>query len=161
MELAGKGNIVPEKLPPTAETAHHHGLRVHHQIMTWLLLEESLLFDPLDWGWECNAGTLVPVTTPLDFAPSSLKNMIRCKCKITTKHPCGTKLCTCYKYGLPCLPSCEGCRGEECNNTKRSICPDEDNSPGEDNNSIDMSGRQELDNIFDILNSEFNDENDF
>ena len=50
MELAGKGTIVPEKLPPTEDAAYYHGLRVHHQIMTWSLLEENTRFDPLDWG---------------------------------------------------------------------------------------------------------------
>ena len=72
MELAGKGTIVPEKLPPTEDAAYYHGLRVHHQIMTWSLLEENTRFDPLNWGWEVNNGSLVPITTRLDNGYRSL-----------------------------------------------------------------------------------------
>ena len=157
-ELAGNGVIEPEKLPPTEDTAHYHGLRVHHQIMTWSLLEERITFDPLDWGWEHVDGFLVPTTTRLEIAPQSVKSLIRCKCKLTSKNPCGTKLCICFKYGLPCLPACTGCRGEDCHNTKKCVQQVSDDTDV----SNDAASEQPLDNnIFDILNSQFYNESDY
>ena len=51
MEMTCKGVIAPEMLPPTASAAHYHGLRVHHQIAAWSL-DESVQYDPTDWGWD-------------------------------------------------------------------------------------------------------------
>ena len=147
MELASQGVIAPEKLPPTEESAYYHGLRVHLQIMDWLLLEASS-FDPLEWGWDNVGGCLVPITNRLDIAPSSLSKLIRCSCKLTSKNPCGSRLCTCVKYGMPCLPSCSDCRGEECNNRKDQRIADEAIRGAEDE-------IRDYGNIFDIMNSEF------
>ena len=36
--------------------------------------------------------------------------------QVTTKNPCGSKTCTCRKYGMPCLSACGECRGTECTN---------------------------------------------
>ena len=36
----------------------------------------------------------------------------------TTKNPCGSKTCTCRKYGIRCLRFCGECRGTECTNSK-------------------------------------------
>lgn len=121
MELAGQAIIAPEKLPPTENTAHFHGLRVHHQVMTWRLLDKDFSFEPIDWGWELIDGTLVPITNQVDISPPSLKSFIRCNCKITSPNPCGTRACTCFKYNIPCLPACKGCRGTECNNTRCAV----------------------------------------
>ena len=35
MDLACKGTIAPERLPPSERAAIHHGLRVHYQIIEW------------------------------------------------------------------------------------------------------------------------------
>ena len=119
--MACKGTIYPEKLPPTQRSCYFHGLRVHFQIMKWIYLEGECSKKARDWGWKQDANTMSPITTDLDVAPTLLKKVIRCKCKITSTKFCDTKLCTCRKYGLPCLPSCSGCRGEECNNRDVSI----------------------------------------
>ena len=155
MELTSEGIIASEKLLPTDETAHYHGLRVHHQIMTWLFLEESATFDPLDWGWQYSDGVLTRIMNYRDVAPTSVTSVIRCNCQMTTKNPCGTGRCTCYNYGVPCLLSCSGCRGEDCHNknvNKKPVYDDEDSSDDED------CGDRDYDNIFDILNSQFNSE---
>ena len=39
----------------------------------------------------------------------------------TTKNPCGSKTCTCRKYGIRCLRFCGECRGTECTNSKACI----------------------------------------
>ena len=39
----------------------------------------------------------------------------------TTKNPCGSKTCTCRKYGIRRLRFCGECRGTECTNSKVSI----------------------------------------
>lgn len=118
--MACRGAIFPEKLPPTKRAAHFHGLRAHYQIMQWSLLGEEFEFQAQDWGWVSNESMLVPITTDMDIAPPALTNIIRCKCKTSTKNPCSTRLCTCRKYGLPCLSSCGECRGEECTNCEVS-----------------------------------------
>ena len=155
MEMASQGTIAPEKLPPTAQSARYHGLRVHHQVMTWSLIE-GLSFDPLEWGWKKNDEAFVPITNNLDIAPQSLQNIIRCSCKLTSKNPCSTKACTCVKYGMPCLPSCTGCRGEDCHNVQADFTDELD--PEED--SVETTQGQEYDNIFDILTAEFYDVED-
>ena len=92
----------------------------------------------------------MPITNRLDIALPSLAKLIRCNCKITSKNPCGSRVCTCVKYGMPCLPSCAGCRGEECQNTKEVT-----QEQPRDDMSDEPSGSQQFDNIFDILNSQF------
>ena len=67
-----------------------------------------------------------------------------------------TGRCTCYNYGVPCLPSCVGCRGEDCHNkkvNKKQILDDE-----EDSSDDEDCGDRDFGNIFDILNSQFNSE---
>ena len=113
--MACYGSISLRNLPPTERAAHFHGLRVHYQIMQWSLLGVCE-FNALEWGWVARNDLWSPIATDIDIAPSSLKKIICCKCKVSTAHPCSTKICTCRKYGLPCLPSCTGCRGEECTN---------------------------------------------
>ena len=79
-------------------TAYYHTLRVHLQIMVWETLNNSVL-DPLEWVWSLSRGTLEPVFTNYDFAPDSLLNFTRCKCKTE----CTSKKCLCRKHGLKCV----------------------------------------------------------
>ena len=121
MDMACKGLIEPEKLPPTERAAYFHGLRTHYKVMRWSLLEDDFDFNVCQWSWRNKKNDyLVPIMTDKPIAPESLTKVIRCKCKTTTKNPCGTKTCTCRKYGLACLSSCGECRGVECNNTEVS-----------------------------------------
>ena len=114
-----RGDVHPEKLPPTNRAAYFHGLRVFFQIRQWSLSEDELNF--LDWGWAVKDSRLVPITTDLDIAPPELKCIIRCSCKPHQKNACGSKKCTCRKNGLECLPTCTGCRGENCSNVSKYI----------------------------------------
>ena len=113
-EMACRGSVLPEKLPPTHRAAYYHGLCVHYQIMCWSGKQMSL--DPMEWGWRQSENMLVPIKTDLDVAPALLKTIIHCMCKVGPKGQCETNRCTCRKHGLPCLPSCRGCRGESCSN---------------------------------------------
>ena len=120
-EMLSNGLIEPEKLPPSERSAYHHGLRVHLQIMQWLLLDEDDdTFKPTEWGWCQAVGHLKPITTDRVIPPPEILHVIRCKCKPTSKNPCGTNLCSCRKNGLKCMSSCGGCHGENCNNKKVS-----------------------------------------
>ena len=78
--------------------------------------------------------------------------IIRCKCKISTKNPCSSIMCTCRKNGLPCLSSCIGCRGEECSNCEVVIQTNEGTVI--DHTNCDDTVYSERDNIFDLMNSE-------
>ena len=119
--MLSNGLIEPEKLPPSERSAYHHGLRVHLQIMQWLLLDEDDdTFKPTEWGWCQAVGHLKPIMTDRVIAPPEILHVIRCKRKPTSKNPCGTNLCSCRKNGLKCMSSCGECHGENCNNKKVS-----------------------------------------
>ena len=114
--MACIGKIAPEKLPPSQRAAYFHGLRTY-QVMYWSLLGEEFKFNVCDWGWRKNNNNeLVPIMTDMPIAPETLTQVIRCRCKKSTKNPCGTKTCTCRKYGMACVSSCGECHGVECNN---------------------------------------------
>jgi len=88
-DLACKGIVTPEKLPPTEKTAHYHGLCCHYQIIQWSMIDD---FDiqPSAWGWKLENGVLAPVMTDEEIAPQSLIKVIRGKCKV--KEPFSTGL---------------------------------------------------------------------
>eukprot|EP00111_Clytia_hemisphaerica_P014829 TCONS_00043701-protein len=121
-EMLANGLIEPEKLPPSERSAYHHGLRVHIQLMQWLLLDEDdETFIPTEWGWLRTDDHLRPIPTDKVIAPPEILKVIRCKCKSTSKNQCGTNLCSCRKNGLKCMSWCGDCHGENCTNKKVSI----------------------------------------
>ena len=71
-----------------------------------------------DWGWRKNDNSLVPIMTDKDPAPIDLLKFIRCNCKLTTKNPCSSNICTCRKHGLSCMTACGNCHGQNCTNIK-------------------------------------------
>ena len=83
--MTSKAEINPDRLPPTERTAYYHTSR----------------------------GTLETVFTNYDFAPDSLLNFTRCKCKTE----CTSKKCSCRKHGLKCVTAYGDCRGN-CTNSK-------------------------------------------
>ena len=113
--MSGRGVINPESLPPTEQAAYYHGLRAFYQIMEWRFFDEDSI-NPQDWGWKKDGDTLIPIMTTHEYAPSYLQSVVSCTCKLTSKNPCSTNKCTCKKNGLPCLPSCSDCGGEDCHN---------------------------------------------
>ena len=116
MVTSGKTSLDPQKLPPTERAAYFHSLRVHLQVIIWKTLVNNAL-DPLQWGWRLDVTVFTPVMTDLAAAPESLLKFVRCKCKLSSKNPCGTNLSSCRKNGLKCVTACGDCRGETCKNS--------------------------------------------
>ena len=86
----------PQKLPPTERAAYFHSLRVHLQIIVWKRLSNGHDdLNPQQWGWKLDGGALIPIMTDLDAAPERLLKFVRCKCKLTSKNPCGSNACSC------------------------------------------------------------------
>ena len=71
MEMATKGEILPENLPPTERAAVQHSLRVHQQTVVWESLDE-VQPNPLDWGWRQEGTSYHPVMTDIEIAPAEL-----------------------------------------------------------------------------------------
>ena len=109
--------IQPAKLPPTESAAMYHCFRVHFQILQWDSFMETSV-KSTDWGWRKNDNSLVPIMTDKDPAPIDLLKFIRCNCKLTTKNPCSSNICTCRKHGLSCMTACGNCHGQNCTNIK-------------------------------------------
>jgi hypothetical protein len=109
--------IQPAKLPPTESAATYHCFRVHFQILQWDSFMETSV-KSTDWGWRKNDNSLVPIMTDKDPAPIDLLKFIRCNCKLTTKNPCSSNICTCRKHGLSCMAACGNCHGQHCTNIK-------------------------------------------
>ena len=57
-----------------------------------------------------------PVKTDLPPASDYLLYVIRCNCRASFKNTCGSKLFTCRKNALKCMPACGDCRGVACEN---------------------------------------------
>ena len=106
--------VDPHKLPPTERAAHFHSLRVHIQVMHWkMLTTEEHQFDPEKRGWKLDS-VKHPIMTALPAAPETLLKSVHCKCKLTSRNPCGTNLCSCRKNGLNYVTACGDCRGLHC-----------------------------------------------
>ena len=127
--VSSSKEIDPQKLPPTERAAHYHSLRVHLQVILWKkLMHEDLQLNPQHWGWTLDSdGTLLsPIMTDMAAAPETLLKFVRCKCKLSSRNPCGTNLCSCRKHGLKCVTACGDCRGEGCGNAEDIIFDSEE-----------------------------------
>ncbi len=138
MVTSSKSSLDPQKLPPTERAAYFHSLRVHLQVILWRKLTNNDL-DPQQWGWKLDGTVLVPIMTDLAAAPESLLKFVRCKCKLTSRSPCGTNLCSCRKNGLKCVTACGDCRGESCKNSEEIILGlDEENVGGDEEDAFQL-----------------------
>ena len=106
-EMAAKGVIDPNKLPPTDEAAYQHCLRAFYQTAVWKSLDPFCL-EAGEWGWSHVDGFYSPVMNSVDCAPENLLKFVRCKCKAG----CSSSLCSCRKHGLSCVPACKNCHGD-------------------------------------------------
>ena len=126
MEMVSSGTTLdPQKLPPTERAAYYHSLRVRLQVIIWKKLTSNDL-DPKQWGWKLDSTALIPIMTDLNAAPESLLKFVRCRCKLSSKNPCGTNMCSCRKNGLKCVTACEDCRGESCKNAEEIFDEEEE-----------------------------------
>ena len=63
--------------------------------------------------------------TDIAALPETLLKFVRCKCKLSTKNPCGTNICSCNKNGLKCVTACGDCQGKSCQNAEEiSLSPE-------------------------------------
>ena len=111
--------IEPHKLPPTARAAFFHSLRVHLQVVIWK--SPSVHLPPTEWGWKKENTLLQPIMTDFDPAPEGLLKFIRCKCKLSSRNPCSSNICSCHKHGLKCVTACGDCHGKDCHNTELEL----------------------------------------
>ncbi len=59
--------------------------------------------------------------TDFDPAPEGLLKFIRCKCKLSSRNPCSSNICSCHKHGLKCATACGDCHGKDCQNTELEL----------------------------------------
>ena len=105
--------------------------------MLWkMLTTEEYRFDPEKWGWSLDGTKLNPIMTDLPTAPETLLKFVHCKCKFTSRNPCGTNACSCHKNGLKCVNACGDYRGLNCLNADDIIELEEENLELEDDNTI-------------------------
>jgi len=139
----GKTRPRPERLPATERAAAFHVMRAHLQIVQWKSLM-SVCLDPEDWGWSLKGGQFMPIQTDLKPAPEELLSVITCRCKITTRRPCSTQMCSCFKHGLHCVAACKHCCGEECGNVSQLTLVDV-NQEDDEADELHDSVTEELD----------------
>ena len=96
-------------LPPTIGSAWMHSFRVFLQVQSW----HGNDLNPLEYGWENQAGNLLPIGSASPSAPERLIKLIFCDCRAGCKV---TSACRCRKANLVCNPMCSHCVGLECTN---------------------------------------------
>ena len=74
--------------------------------------------------------------TDLDAAPDSLLKFVQCKCKLSSKNPCNTNMCSCRKNRLKCATACADCHGEGCNNSEKIVLETGSTDAGSSFNSL-------------------------
>ena len=74
--------------------------------------------------------------TDLDAAPDSLLKFVRCKCKLSSKNPCSTNVCSWCKNGLKCVMACGDCHGEVYNNSEDLVLDLKEGNSSTDAGSI-------------------------
>ena len=113
-------NTISDKI--TARAAFFHSLRVHLQVILWKkFVNDHDDLNPEQWGWKLDGTMFAPIMTDLAAAPENLQKFVRCKCKLSSKNPCGTNICSCHKNSLKCVTACGDCRGEGCKNAEESF----------------------------------------
>eukprot|EP00794_Sanderia_malayensis_P008339 gene8339-9236_t len=73
--MSGRSNIDPSLLPPSPRAAFYHGLIVYHQVKVWRELKNSD-YMPLDWGWQLEEQSFVPIMTDEEAGPQDLLQII-------------------------------------------------------------------------------------
>ena len=118
--VTDKAKFEPASLPPTERAIYFHALRVHLQVGIWMSLDLHL-FNPLELGWKMVNGSMTPIMTDIEAAPSHLLNVVRCNCKLSSRNPCeNNSKCSCRANGLKCVAACGDCRGISCCNSDRT-----------------------------------------
>ena len=99
-------------LPPTCDSVKQHSFKVYHQVQEW----RGTNLPPTDWGWKLVQGSLLPVISLKEPAPSHLLQLMSCKCKRNC-----SKKCECATSGFQCSAMCGQCRGIACANSLHTL----------------------------------------
>lgn len=111
-QLFSKKGQVGEKLPPTLDSLLLHLRRANYQCYIWKSACTPILSlpSPVGNGWaEDNNGFLTPEYMIFDSAPSSVLELISCKCK----KGCKNNLCSCRKANFNCCGLCKDCTNDD------------------------------------------------
>ena len=81
----------------TPEEVGRAGIRLFlvKMVIPNMLTTEEHQFDPEKWGWKLDGVKLNSIMTDLPAAPETLLKFVCYKCKLTSRNPCGTNLCSC------------------------------------------------------------------
>jgi len=79
---------------------------------------------------------LIHIMTDLDTAPNNMLKLIKCKCKVSSRNPSGSNVCSCYKNGLKYAPARGDCRGVTWINSEHIIMNLEENLDSDKNEDI-------------------------
>ena len=71
LKQCAKGQIKPQRIPPTEGAALQHGRRGFHQLSEWVQLDVYYKGTPPGWQWG-NDGGFVPVYNRAPMAPKHL-----------------------------------------------------------------------------------------
>ena len=108
-----------DKLPPTHGAWLEHTRRAHAQANVWLqdLVQDPVIVDPLQLGWQQVDGRLLPVLSKQAPAPEAVLQLIRCNCA-SPNNTCSNR-CSCRNHNLACTELCR-CGGDDeiCRNTQ-------------------------------------------
>ena len=97
LEIKSEGVLQPEKMPPINRAAFFHGLRAHHQIVIWKMVnDKNVILGKKAWGWFLSEDVISPIITDNDVAPKSLLKVVRCTCKSSTNQ-CRSNRCSVEK----------------------------------------------------------------
>ena len=109
-QLLGRKKKQPylvKKIQVFKETAHFHSLRVQFTVMLWKrLTHQDVEFEPEQWGWKLDGTQLSLIMTDMEAGPEALLKFVRCKCKLSSRNPCGTNTCCCHENGLKHVTAC-------------------------------------------------------
>ena len=75
MVISNRSAIDPSILPPSPRAAFFHGIRVYHQVKVWCCLS-NIGIEPMNWGWEMNGESLIPILTDKKPFPQKLLQII-------------------------------------------------------------------------------------
>ena len=113
-KLFSRKGKVGERLPPTLDALLLHLRRASYQCFIWKSACQPILLlpSPVGNGWlEVADGFPQPKYMVFDSAPSSVCELISCKCK----KGCKTNACSCKKANLNC---CGALLYQDCSNNE-------------------------------------------
>ena len=94
MDMVCKGQVYPERLPPSPCAAHFHALRALLQIITWKFVDDDHLeLKPEERGWKLTDNGYAHIASDVVAAPENIFKIVRCNCK----QNCTTNRCSCRK----------------------------------------------------------------